>query len=102
MTDEELRALVAENSQGLAEVKQNLNSLITDVIRPLSETTIENSEIAREAAQRSARNAELFRILLAEMREDRMTNQKRYDEQMDIIRSMLARFTAMDRNEEDS
>ena len=117
MTDEELRAIVEQNSQGVADIQQTLSSLISDAIAPMSEaisTTLqqleefqqrfeasqqrieENSEVSREAAKRSLENAELFRTLLAEAREDRMTNQRRYDEQMDIIRSMLARFTAMD------
>jgi len=95
MTDDELRSLVAQNSQTVAATQQALNSLITEVIRPLSERTLELEERAEENQKRSSENAELFRTLLAEAREDRIKNEKRFDAQQEVIRALLLRITSL-------
>lgn len=89
MTNDELQALVAQNSQDIAGLKQLLGSIITDVIQPLGERSVEierlierHSEQIEQNAQRSLENEKLFRTLLAEAREDRMNNQRRFEEML--------------------
>ncbi|MEL6815582.1 MAG: hypothetical protein AAFP03_12300 [Cyanobacteria bacterium J06598_3] len=123
MTDDELRALVAQNSQEIAGTRQSLNALIQDVIKPMAEGTVAFREQATEMArrtdemarrtdemarrtdeletrseqneQRSIDNATLFRNLLAEAREDRINNQKRFEAQQEVIRALLLRMTSL-------
>lgn len=88
MTDDEIQALAAQNAQDIAGLKQTLNSLIVEVIRPMAERSAEiqarSAEIqeqSRKNEERSVDNATLFRTLLAEAREDRKIAQERFDEQ---------------------
>ena len=115
MTDDELRALIAHNSrtaasnlQAITRTQRTLDSLITDIIRPLSERTVELGERAEESRKRaeenqrrSNENAELFRTLLAEAREDRIKNQKRFDAQQEVIRALLLRVTSLNEGSEE-
>jgi hypothetical protein len=73
MSNEELPRRVEENSRDIADLKRIVDSLITEVIRPMSETTV-------AAQQRSLENATLFQNLLDEARSDRMENRRRFDE----------------------
>lgn len=105
MTDDELRALVAQNGEDIAGLKQTLNALITDVIRPMSETTvaaqersIENEKRSAENQQRSIENENLFRTLLAEAREDRKNAQKRFEAQQEAMRAILLRLAMLNQD----
>ncbi|MEL7143046.1 MAG: hypothetical protein AAFY33_02830 [Cyanobacteria bacterium J06643_4] len=107
MTDEELQALVAQNTQDIAGLKQTLGALITEVIRPLSEgnvelrrLTAELQNISRENTQRSVENAQLFRTLLAEAREDRINAQERFEAQQSAIRALLQKLDMSDEGTE--
>ncbi len=106
MTNEDLQALVAQNSQDIASMKQMLGTLISDVIGPLgrssvvlqetvqenSQVILENSQRITENSQRIAENGDRFRMLLAEAREDRMKAQARFDAQQAEIKALLQRF----------
>ncbi|MEO0771047.1 MAG: hypothetical protein AAFY72_16765 [Cyanobacteria bacterium J06649_4] len=105
MTDDELQALVAQNSKDIAGLKQTLNSLITDVIRPMSETTVAMQQRSTENQQRSSENESLFRTLLAEAREDRKKTQKqfeaneaRFQAQQEAIRALLLRLAMLNQD----
>ncbi|MEL7353295.1 MAG: hypothetical protein AAF171_08275 [Cyanobacteria bacterium P01_A01_bin.116] len=123
MTDDELKALVAQNSQDIAGTRQSLNALIQDVIKPMAERTIafeqRTDEIARRTDEmarrtdeieqrsentdeRSTDNATLFRNLLAEAREDRINNQKRFDAQQEVIRALLLRITDINEDRDEA
>jgi hypothetical protein len=85
MSNDELPRQVGENSRDIADLKRIVDSLITEVIRPMSETTV-------AAQQRSLENATLFQNLLDEARSDRMENRRRFDE---FSREMQAQRTEM-------
>lgn len=120
MTDGEVQTIAVQNSRDIAELKQVVNTLIAEVIRPMSENFVamqqniavmqqniednaersadnaqriaENAQRIADNAQRTAENDEQFRILLAEAREDRTRAQERFDAQQAEIKELLSRI----------
>lgn len=96
MSDAEFGARVGKTEVDIAELKQLVNTLIVEVVRPAT-------EVAVAAQARSLENEQRFQSLLDEAREDRMNtqrqfeenkrqfdeNKRRFDAQQEIMQSML-------------
>lgn len=82
MADDELKSRVDGHDVDIAELKQLVNTMIVELVRPAT-------EVAVAAQNRSVENESRFQNLLDEAREDRMNAQKRFDAQQEVIQSLL-------------
>ena len=73
MSDDELRPRVDKNEVDIAQLRQLVNTLIVDLVRPATEAAV-------AAQERSLENEKRFQNLLDEAREDRMNFQRRFEE----------------------
>ncbi|MGC1308464.1 MAG: hypothetical protein WA885_14665 [Phormidesmis sp.] len=119
MSDEELRPRVDKNEVDITELRQLVNTLIVDLVRPAT-------EVAVAAQERSVENERRFQNLLDEAREDRMNSQRKFEEwqrqsdesqrrfdaqqednrrrfeaQQEVIQSMLMQIIDIDSSEEE-
>ena len=95
MADEDPRPRVDKTEIDIAELKQLVNTLIVEVVRPATETAV-------AAQERSLNNEQRFQNLLDEAREDRMNAQRqleesrrRFDAQQEAIQAMLVQIASM-------
>lgn len=89
MADDELRSRVDGHDVDIAELKQLVNTMIVELVRPATEVAVAAQNRSLENEERSIENESRFQNLLDEAREDRMNAQKRFDAQQEVIQSLL-------------